>query len=112
MRLADAGGEGGLEVRPALRAERLLDAVLAAEAVGLGKAALARACDYAREREVFGRQIGNLKWRITEFIQDLYAQICRFCHKCFANAIAKTGRAFKEINDGSNLLARGFGQFA
>ena len=36
--------------------ERIL---IAAEAVGLGRAALARAADYAKERVVFGRPIGQ-----------------------------------------------------
>ena len=49
-------GKGFYYILHGLNPERIL---LAAEAVGLGKAALARACDYAREREVFGRQIGK-----------------------------------------------------
>lgn len=49
-------GKGFYYILHGLNPERIL---LAAEAVGLGKAALARACDYAREREVFGRQIGQ-----------------------------------------------------
>ncbi|MGR8947919.1 MAG: acyl-CoA dehydrogenase family protein [Gammaproteobacteria bacterium] len=49
-------GKGFHYILHGLNPERIL---LAAEAVGLGKAALARACEYAREREVFGRPIGK-----------------------------------------------------
>ncbi|MEM7468367.1 MAG: acyl-CoA dehydrogenase family protein, partial [Pseudomonadota bacterium] len=48
-------GKGFYYILHGLNPERIL---LAAESVGLGRAALSRACDYAREREVFGRQIG------------------------------------------------------
>ena len=49
-------GKGFHYILHGLNPERIL---LAVEAVGLGKAALARACEYAKEREVFGRQIGK-----------------------------------------------------
>ena len=49
-------GKGFYYILHGLNPERIL---LAVEAVGLGKAALARACEYAREREVFGRPIGK-----------------------------------------------------
>jgi acyl-CoA dehydrogenase len=50
-----AEGEGFRIILKGLNPERIL---LAAEAVGLGRAALARAAQYARERVVFGRPIG------------------------------------------------------
>jgi len=48
-------GQGFYYILHGLNPERVL---LAAEAVGLGRAALQRAVDYARQREVFGRAIG------------------------------------------------------
>lgn len=48
-------GKGFYYILHGLNPERIL---LAAEAVGLGRAALDRACTYAKEREVFGRPIG------------------------------------------------------
>jgi len=49
-------GKGFHYILHGLNPERIL---LAAEAVGLGRAALARACAYAQERVVFGRAIGQ-----------------------------------------------------
>ena len=49
-------GEGFRAIIHGLNPERVL---LAAEAVGIGRAALARATKYARERVVFGRPIGQ-----------------------------------------------------
>ena len=49
-------GRGFEYILHGMNAERIL---IAAEAVGLGRAALARAADYARERVVFGRPIGQ-----------------------------------------------------
>ena len=49
-------GQGFRYILHGLNPERVL---LAAEAVGLGRAALRRATDYARERVVFGRPIGR-----------------------------------------------------
>lgn len=48
-------GKGFHYILHGLNPERIL---LAAESVGLGRAALNRATDYANEREVFGRKIG------------------------------------------------------
>ena len=48
-------GKGFYYILHGLNPERVL---LAAEAVGLGRAALKRATDYANQREVFGRPIG------------------------------------------------------
>lgn len=55
----DLVGEAGAGFRyllSGLNAERIL---VAAEALGIGRAALRRAADYARERVVFGRPIGR-----------------------------------------------------
>lgn len=49
-------GKGFYYILHGLNPERIL---IAAEAVGLGRAALKRAVDYANERVVFGRQIGQ-----------------------------------------------------
>jgi acyl-CoA dehydrogenase len=51
-----AEGEGFRCILHGMNPERIL---IAAEAVGLGRAALARAAGYARERVVFGRAIGQ-----------------------------------------------------
>jgi acyl-CoA dehydrogenase len=51
-----AEGEGFAAILHGMNPERIL---IAAEAVGLGQAALARAADYAKERNVFGRPIGQ-----------------------------------------------------
>ncbi|MES2496515.1 MAG: acyl-CoA dehydrogenase family protein [Pseudomonadota bacterium] len=48
-------GQGFRQILHGLNPERIL---IAAEAIGLGRAALQRASAYAREREVFGRPIG------------------------------------------------------
>ena len=49
-------GEGFRYILHGMNPERIL---VAAEAVGIGRLALARAADYARERVVFGRPIGQ-----------------------------------------------------
>ncbi len=49
-------GQGFRYILHGLNPERIL---IAAEAVGLGRAALARAANYAKERVVFGRPIGQ-----------------------------------------------------
>jgi acyl-CoA dehydrogenase len=49
-------GQGFRYILHGMNAERIL---IASEAIGLGRAAIARAADYAREREVFGRPIGQ-----------------------------------------------------
>ena len=49
-------GEGFRAILHGLNPERIL---IAAEAIGIGRAALARATKYARERVVFGRPIGQ-----------------------------------------------------
>jgi acyl-CoA dehydrogenase len=49
-------GEGFYHLLDGINPERI---VIAAEAVGIGKAALARAVEYAKSRVVFGRPIGQ-----------------------------------------------------
>src|SRR5207247_5631532 len=49
-------GEGFYHIIDGLNPERI---VIAAEAVGIGKAALEKAIQYAKERAVFGRPIGQ-----------------------------------------------------
>jgi len=49
-------GEGFYHIIAGLNPERI---VIAAEAVGIGKAALEKAVQYAKERVVFGRPIGQ-----------------------------------------------------
>ncbi|MDB5580119.1 MAG: acyl-CoA dehydrogenase [Bradyrhizobium sp.] len=51
-----AEGQGFRQILHGLNPERIL---IAAEAIGLGRAALRRASGYARERRVFGRPIGQ-----------------------------------------------------
>ncbi len=54
--LIGEAGQGFRQILHGLNPERIL---IAAEAVGIGYAALRRAADYARERVVFGRPIGQ-----------------------------------------------------
>ncbi|MCR1785057.1 acyl-CoA/acyl-ACP dehydrogenase [Nocardioides carbamazepini] len=49
-------GRGFSYLLDGLNPERIL---VASEAIGIGRVALARACEYARERTVFGRPIGQ-----------------------------------------------------
>lgn len=78
-RLVGEQGRGFQQILSGLNPERIL---IAAEAIGIGEAALRRAVDYACEREVFGRPIGanqalshplaqahaqlQAAWRLTE----------------------------------------------
>lgn len=55
-RLVGEEGRGFAQILHGMNPERIL---LAAEAVGIGRAALRRAVAYAKEREVFGRPIGQ-----------------------------------------------------
>jgi acyl-CoA dehydrogenase len=73
-------GKGFQYILHGMNPERIL---IAAEAVGLGRAALQRATRYAREREVFGRPIGK-----NQGIQHPLA-------RCWANLEAADLMAFK-----------------
>jgi acyl-CoA dehydrogenase len=73
-------GKGFQYILHGMNPERIL---IAAEAVGLGRVALAKATRYAREREVFGRPIGK-----NQGIQHPLA-------KCWANLEAANLMAFK-----------------
>lgn len=80
-------GQGFRILIDSLNPERCL---VAAEAIGIGRQALKRACMYAREREVFGRPIGTNQsiqhplaesyaeleaaWLMTQKAADLYDQ--------------------------------------
>ncbi len=66
-------GQGFKYILHGMNPERIL---IAAEAVGLGRAALARAAGYAAEREVFGRPIGQnqgIQHPLAEAWMDLEA---------------------------------------
>ncbi len=66
-------GKGFSYILHGMNPERIL---IAAEAVGLGRAALARAAGYAAEREVFGRPIGKnqaIQHPLAEAWMDLEA---------------------------------------
>ena len=66
-------GQGFSYILHGMNPERIL---IAAEAVGLGRAALARAAGYAAEREVFGRPIGQnqgIQHPLAEAWMDLEA---------------------------------------
>jgi acyl-CoA dehydrogenase len=64
-------GRGFYNLLDGLNPERIL---VAAEAVGLGQAALRRATAYAREREVFGRPIGQNQ-AIAHPLADAHMQL-------------------------------------
>jgi acyl-CoA dehydrogenase len=64
-------GEGFRQMLDGLNEERL---VIAAECVGLGEAALDAAADYANEREVFGRPIGQNQ-AIQHPLAEAYARV-------------------------------------
>lgn len=70
-RLVGEEGKGFRQLLSGLTPERIL---LAAEAIGTGRAALARAVRYAREREVFGRPIGANQ-AISHPLADAYARL-------------------------------------
>jgi acyl-CoA dehydrogenase len=70
-RLVGEEGSGFYQVLDGLNEERL---VIAAECVGLGELAVDRAVDYANEREVFGRPIGQNQ-AIQHPLAKAYAQV-------------------------------------
>ncbi|GAA0972555.1 acyl-CoA dehydrogenase family protein [Acrocarpospora macrocephala] len=70
-RLVGEEGKGFKHILSGLNPERIL---IAAEAVGIGYAALRRATDYARVREVFDRPIGANQ-AISHPLADAYARL-------------------------------------
>ena len=64
-------GRGFHHILSGLNPERVL---IAAEAVGIGEAALRRAVDYASQREVFGRLIGANQ-ALSHPLADAYARL-------------------------------------
>jgi acyl-CoA dehydrogenase len=70
-RLVGEEGDGFYQVLDGLNEERL---VIAAECLGLGELAIDRAVDYANEREVFGRPIGQNQ-AIQHPLAKAYAEV-------------------------------------
>ena len=70
-RLVGEEGNGFRHLFAGLTPERIL---IAAEAIGTGRAALRRAVSYAREREVFGRPIGANQ-AVSHPLADAYARL-------------------------------------
>jgi acyl-CoA dehydrogenase len=83
-------GEGFYQVMDGLNEERV---VIAAEAIGLARAAIDRAVEYANEREVFERQIGKNQ-AIQHPLADAYARMMSA-----RNITYQAARAFKEGRD-------------
>ncbi len=65
------GGSGGHDFSPILAAYRLATAALA---IGLSKAALDYACDYAKDREVFGVKVAQ-KQAIAFMLAEMATEI-------------------------------------
>jgi acyl-CoA dehydrogenase len=70
-RMVGEQGRGFHHILSGLNPERIL---IAAEAVGIGEAALRRAVGYAKEREVFGRPIGANQ-ALSHPLADAYARL-------------------------------------
>ena len=70
-RMVGEEGKGFHHILSGLNPERVL---IAAEAIGIGEAALRRAVDYAKQREVFGRPIGANQ-AISHPLADAYARL-------------------------------------
>lgn len=70
-RMVGEEGRGFYHILSGLNPERIL---IAAEAVGIGEAALRRAVGYANEREVFGNPIGSNQ-AISHPLADAYARL-------------------------------------
>ncbi len=70
-RMVGEEGKGFHHILSGLNPERVL---IAAEAIGIGEAALRRAVDYAKQREVFGRLIGANQ-AISHPLADAYARL-------------------------------------
>ena len=83
-------GRGFRQVMDGLNEERV---VIAAECVGLARAAIDRAVEYANEREVFDRRIGKNQ-AIQHPLADAYARMTSA-----RNITYQAARAFKEGRD-------------
>jgi acyl-CoA dehydrogenase len=83
-------GEGFYHVLDGLNEERI---VIAAESIGLARAALDKATDYANEREVFGRPIGKNQ-AIQHPLADAYARMTSA-----RNITSQAAKAFKRGED-------------
>jgi acyl-CoA dehydrogenase len=83
-------GEGFYHVLDGLNEERI---VIAAESIGLARAALDKATDYANEREVFGRPIGKNQ-AIQHPLADAYARMTSA-----RNITYQAAKAFKRGED-------------
>ncbi|WP_254861522.1 acyl-CoA dehydrogenase family protein [Halovivax gelatinilyticus] len=83
-------GDGFSQVMDGLNEERV---VIAAEAVGLARVAIDRAVQYAKEREVFDRQIGANQ-AIQHPLADAHARMTSA-----RNLTYQAARAFKEGRD-------------
>ncbi|TDT18262.1 acyl-CoA dehydrogenase [Ilumatobacter fluminis] len=70
-RMVGEEGRGFHHILSGINPERIL---IAAEAIGIGEAALRRAVDYAGEREVFGRPIGANQ-ALSHPLADAYARL-------------------------------------
>jgi alkylation response protein AidB-like acyl-CoA dehydrogenase len=69
-------GDSGRGFRIAMRALEGGRVVIAAQALGVGQAALDQAVDYAREREAFGQPIGNfqaIQFQLADLATELEA---------------------------------------
>ena len=91
--------EGFYQVMDGLNEERV---VIAAEAVGLARAAIDRAVEYAGEREVFGRPVGKNQ-AIQHPLADAYARMTSA-----RNITYQAARAFKEgrdVGEAANVAA-------
>jgi acyl-CoA dehydrogenase len=86
-------GEGFYQVLDGLNEERV---VIAAECIGLGEAALMAGAEYASEREVFGRPIGQ-----NQAIQHPLAEA--FAHVMAAKQVVYN--AADRIHDGDRTMA-------
>jgi acyl-CoA dehydrogenase len=91
--------EGFAQVMDGLNEERV---VIAAEAVGLARVAIDRAVDYANEREVFDRKIGQNQ-AIQHPLADAHARTVSA-----RNITYQAARAFKEgrdVGEAANIAA-------
>jgi acyl-CoA dehydrogenase len=94
-------GEGFYQMLDGLNEERL---VIAAECIGLGEAAIESGVDYANEREVFDRPIGQNQ-AIQHPLAEAYARVQAAKQMVYAAATAvdREGEEAKEIGARANM---------